>query len=196
MGKAWAGPLPPCVPWFFLIQAASQGCRKWGQEHFGVRAGSLNRGQPLPRGEQKPSRSLLRPEAACAVAPAQSCPGSSLLRLQSIIQKASSTRGRLERGYESLLKGNAVVVLRHSFHICGWRFPGFSEVNAGSARCRQIRFTSDLSNRLAAHWLLLLPPANVASKRPTLTLGCGSHMCTDPAAPYHKSLPFEAATDR
>lgn len=40
------------------------------------------------------------------------------------------------------------MVWRRSFHICGWRFPGFSEVNAGSAPCRQIRFTSDLSNRL------------------------------------------------
>lgn len=57
-------------------------------------------------------------------------------------------RGRLERRGESFLKGNAVVVFRRSLHICGWRFPGFSEVNAGSASCRQIRFTSDLSNRL------------------------------------------------
>lgn len=79
-------------------------------------------------------------------------------------------RRKLARRAESFLKGNAVVVLRRSFHICGWRFPGFSEVNAGSARCRQIRFTSDLSNRLAAHWLLLLPPANVASRRPALKL--------------------------
>lgn len=51
------------------------------------------------------------------------------------------------------------MVLRRSFHICGWRFPGFSEVKAGSALCHQIRFTGDLSNRLVAHWLplLLLP---------------------------------------
>lgn len=166
-----------------------------------MRAGSLDRGQPLPRGEQKPPRSLLGPEAACAVASALSpCPG--LPRLFSLeiaryyTKGVQHERGRLERGAESLLKGNAVVVLRRSFHICGWRFPGFSEVNAGSAECRQIRFTSDLSNRLAAHWLPLLLPANVASQRPTLTLGCSSHMCTDPAAPCHKSLPFEAATDR
>lgn len=98
------------------------------------------------------------------------CPGFPLLRLQGIIPKASSLRGRPERRAKSFLKGN-VVVLRRSFHICGWRFPGFSEVKAGSALCHQIRFTSDLSNRLVAHWLPLLLPASVASWRPALKRG-------------------------
>lgn len=139
--------------------------------------------------------SLLGSAATCAAAlprPAQAFPSRSCKALQ----KVSSPRGRLERGAKSFLKGNAVVVLRRSFHICGWRFPGFSEVNAGSAGCRQIRFTSDLSNRLAAHWLPLLPPASVASWRRALKLGGRSHTCRDPAAPCHESLPFEVATDR
>lgn len=173
MVRAWAGPLPPCVPRVFLIPAASQGCRKWGQEHSGCERGGLGRGRQ-PQGENRDLCRVLRPPVwEPALSP---CPG--LPRLFSrgckVLHKRpgpSLPRGRLERRAESFLKGNAVVVLRRSFHICGWRFPGFSEVNAGSAGCRQIRFTSDLSNRLAAHWLPLLPPANAASWRSALKLG-------------------------
>ena len=88
------------------------------------------------------------------------------------------------------------MVSRRSFHICGWRFPGFSEVNAGSARCHQIRFTSDLSNRPVAYWLPLLPPANAASWTLVLEWDGSPNMFRGPAAPCHKSLPFEAATAR
>ena len=121
-------------------------------------------GRQLLGREQKPFRSLVGPGVACAVAPALSqgrerpaqdgCVADSPPRLFSLEVASHCTkgiqpeRGRLERRAESFLKGSAVVVLRCSLHICGWRFPEFSEVNAGSARCRQIRFTSDLSNRL------------------------------------------------
>lgn len=165
----------------------TQGCREAGQ------------GWQPPGCEQKPRRSLLGAEAACAAA----CPLPLPEPAQPFLSQGCTVsykrrpaeRGRLERRAESFLKGNAVVVFRRSFHICGWRFPGFSEVNAGSAGCRQIRFTSDLSNRLAAHWLSLLLSANAAACRPALKLGGSSHTCRDPAAPCHKSLPFEAATE-
>lgn len=51
------------------------------------------------------------------------------------------------------------------FHSCGWRFSGFSEVNAGSAPCHQIRFTVTLATVFTAHWLPQLPATSAASWR-------------------------------
>ena len=141
MVTAWAGPLPPCVPRVFLIPAASQGYRKWGQEHFRVCAGRLGLEVGSCQGE---NRALSGPWCSrpCPFPTretqdgfvADSPPRLFFLEVAShCTQDVQPERGRPEKRAESFLKGNAVVVLRCSLHICGWRFPGFSEVNAGSA---------------------------------------------------------------
>lgn len=81
------------------------------------------------------------------------------------------------------------------FHSCGWRFSGFSEVNAGSAPCHQIRFTVTLATVFTAHWLPrlpLLPATSAASWRQLgATWGWAMFLQTQRFLCL-KSLPFKA----
>lgn len=61
MVRAWAGPLPPCVPWLFLIPAASQGRRKWGQEHSRVCVGRPRQGSATAKVGAEDFEVLVRP---------------------------------------------------------------------------------------------------------------------------------------
>lgn len=68
-------------------------------------------------------------------------------------------------------------------------------MKAGSAPCRQIRFTSDLSNRLCCP--LAATAAACQCGLPVASTEAGPKLPhVHPAAPCQKSVPFEAATRR
>lgn len=94
MVRAWAGPLPPCVPRRFLIPAASQGRRKWGQEHFRVCVGRPRQGSATAKaGAGEAFEVLVRPRGHPCSSP---CPLSLLCltaRLSSLEAARHRTKG-------------------------------------------------------------------------------------------------------
>lgn len=78
------------------------------------------------------------------------------------------------------------------FHSCGWRFSGFSEVNAGSAPCHQIRFTVTLATVFTAHWLPQLP---ATVQPPGGNSGVGD-VSTDIEVPLSEIIALQSTVER